>query len=129
MSFVNIDDMSILINTVEYGTYVNSINVSGGTPMYEYKPLWNGRKVRAVTGYNEWVIDMTILLDSNTKTLINAFTTTTTSYTISIGQSGVVYRTFSNLYISDFNDTMTSDDGLQMVKVQFIGEGLSSNRV
>jgi len=129
MTRVTTGTMTITINSTDYSNFINSVSVSGGSPMYNYKPMWNGRKKRVVTGYNEWNVAITMLVDTTTKTFIDGLTTPTTSYTIVIGEASTVQYQYSNMYVSEFSDAMTTDDGLQLINITFVGEGLPANKV
>lgn len=120
--------MSVVINSTDYSTFVDSVAVSGGTPIYEYVPVWNGRRKRAVTGYNEWVVTISILYDTEINDLIDEITDVEKEYTIVIGDNASVERTFSNMHIMSFDDSVLATDNLQMLHIQFIGEGLPSNK-
>ena len=128
MSRVSNESMSIIINSVDYSAFVDNVSVSGGTPVYEFVPVWNGRRKRVVTGYNEWNITLSFLYDTDIESLTNELTDVTKSYEITLGDGASVERTFSNMYVLSFDDTISSSDNLQMLKIQFVGEGIPDNK-
>lgn len=128
MSRLTSDSMTVIINGIEYSTFIDNVSVSGGTPIYSYTPVWNGRKKRIVTGYNEFVITLSMLMDNSNSAFIDNLEDYTQEYTISLGESGVIYNTYSNMYASEWGDTINAADGIQIMEIKFVAEGIPDNK-
>ena len=85
-------------------------------PVQSFKEVWAGRKKRIITGYNNWVIDLTMVVDTNTETFINELSNYNNSYDLSIGESGVIEENYSNMYVESFDSAMEVGD-LQLVNI------------
>jgi len=128
MTRVTSDTMTIIINGVDYSTYVDSVSISGGGPKYELIKVWNGHKKRAVTGYEDINIELSLLMDDTILSFINGFNDNTNVYTIILGELGVIERTYNTMYVDTFNDDIAADKGLQIITVTFVGEGHPDNK-
>jgi len=128
MSRVTSDTMTIEINGTDYSNFIDTVDVSGGDPEYSYIPVWNGRKKRAVTGYKEFNISIAMLYDSDNSSLIDNLSDSTIAYTIVLGDSNSIQRTFNNMYFMSATDNVAAADGLQMIQLKFTGEGIPANK-
>lgn len=128
MTRVTSETMTVIIDGVDYSVYCDSVNVSGGGAMYSFTKMYNGRKKRSVTGYTEYNIELNMLVDTATNDFIKGLSDVSASYTISLGESGVIEDTYSNMYVATESETIEASDGLQTVRITFVGEGIPSNR-
>ena len=121
------EEVTIKINNVDYSTYIENFSVNGGVPEVNFINTWSGRKKYTVNNYEELEITFDMLVGSDTQTFLNGLRSNyTTSYTIIIGSDNKILNTYSNLYLSDIQESMKSTD-LQIRTIQFLGEGIPGN--
>ena len=121
--------MDILINATSYGVYIDTVSETGGKAVYQNIKAWNTTEYNISTSYENWVLEFTIIASTDTKTLIAGFTTTATTYTIVIGETGVFKTTYTNMLVDNFSKSMDAETGLEMLTVKFFAPGLRAYRV
>ena len=128
MSHVIGETMSILINSVDYSNFIDSISVSGGNAIYNYKQMYNSTYKKVISGYTNWDIKIKMLVSTDTKEFIDNLNDQSINYVIESGDSLSVTNTYSNLSVSDFSDSMSVGE-LQLIEITFNSVGLRENKV
>ena len=129
MTHLTTDDFSIFINGSDYATYIDTFSVKGGGPLYEFKPVWGGRKKKCLLRYNELEVTMKMIVTTDTQNFIyNLGSDNSTLYNFTVGSEGFISTAYGNFSFNGFDEEMIADEGFQMVTINFISEGLYNNR-